>query len=148
MLAFEPAKLPNYFDQSTPTAFTGGFLIFNSITIGLLWLSVVIPPLIDGMIIPPQVEHYTTLIVQGLDLAILLPLAFVAGVLIIRKKPFGYLLAPVYFVFLSLMMTALTAKIIAMGLMEQNIIPAVFIIPAFTLISLVCLILLFKNIDE
>lgn len=148
MLSFESDVLPERYSDSAPVVFPGGFLIFNSFAIGFLWLGIVVPPLLDGSIIPKEAEHYTTLIVQGLDLAILLPMAFVSGMLLIRRKPLGYLLAPVYFVFLSLMMTALTAKIAAMGLLGQNIFPAVFIIPAFALISVGCLMVLFRNINE
>lgn len=100
----------------------------------------------DGTIIPPQTEHYTTLIVQGLDLAVLLPAAFVSGVLFIRKRPMGYLLAPGYFVFLSVLMTALTAKVIALGVLGYKVIPVIFIIPAFNLAALVCTALILKNI--
>lgn len=38
---------------------------------------------------------------------------------------FGYMFAPVYFVFLSLLMTALTAKVIAMALLGYQVIPAI-----------------------
>ena len=110
VLSFTTNNLQKVFKPSTPVKTTGGFLIFASIAIALLWLSIVVLPLLTGTIIPLEVEHYTTLIVQGLDLGILLPAAFISGILFIRKKPLGYLLAPVYFVFLSLLMTALTAK--------------------------------------
>lgn len=148
MLSFDLETLPEKFSKSTPVKFVGGFLIANSIAIGLLWLDIVIPPLVDGTIIPKEVEHYTTLIVQGLDLAILLPLALVSGILLMRKRSFGYLLGPVYLIFLSLLMIALVAKIIAMGLMGQNIIPAVFIIPTLALISIICAGLLIGSLRE
>ncbi len=137
-LAFRPA---------TPVKTAGRFLIFIALAIALLWLSIVVPPLLNGSIIPVQVEHYTTLIVQGLDLAVLLPAAVVSGSLLVRRVPLGYLLGPVYFVFLSLLMTALTAKIIAMGMLGYNIIPAVFIIPAFNLAALVCSFLLLRSVS-
>lgn len=140
--------LPDHFESSTPVRSTGGFLIFNSLAIGLMWLGIVVPPLLDGTIIPGQVEHYTTLIVQGLDLGLLLPLSFIAGLLFIKKRPLGYLLAPVYFVFLSLLMTALTAKIIAMGILGQNVMPAIIIIPLVGMISVACTIFIFKHIKE
>jgi hypothetical protein len=63
-----------------------------------------VPPLLQGTI-PVQVEHFTMLIVQGLDLGILLPASFISGVLLIQRRPYGYLLASVYIIFLSLMMT-------------------------------------------
>lgn len=148
LISFKLEQLPGFFKEKTPVKMTGGFLIFNSAAISLLWLSIVVPPLADGSIIPQQTEHYTTLIVQGLDLGLLLPLSFLSGVLLMRRKPFGYLLAPTYFVFLSIMMTALTAKVIAMGILGQNIIPVIFIIPAITLISVLCTWVLVKNIVD
>lgn len=148
LLSFEPGSLPDKFRQETPVKTTGGFLIVQCIAITFMWLNIVIPPLISGEIIPKQVEHYTTLIVQGLDLALLLPLGIVAGVLFIRKKPYGYLMAPVYFVFLSLLMLALTAKIIAMWSLGQNVMPAIVIIPAFWLVAIICTLFIFNNIKE
>jgi len=136
------------FKPTTPTKATGSFLLFNAIAIGLLWLSIVVPPLLNGTIIPDQVEHYTTLIVQGLDLGILLPAAFICGVLWLKKRPLGYVLTPVYFVFLSVLMTALTAKVIAMAWLGYNVIPVVFIIPTFNLFTLLCSVSILKNIVE
>lgn len=148
MMSFEYNKLPVLFTAKTPIKFAGAFLIFNACIIALLWLGIVVPPLMDGSIYPREVEHYTTLIVQGMDLGLLLPLSFISGVLFIRRKPLGYLLGPVYFIFLTLIMTALTAKVIAMGIEGYNIIPVIFVIPTFTLISAVNSILLLKNLKE
>lgn len=145
---FDLAKLPHHFNKATPVKSAGGFLIFNAVCIALLWLGVVVPPLLDGSIIPEQVAHYTTLIVQGLDLAILLPAAFIIGGKLMKKQAIGYLWAPVYLVFLSLLMTALTAKIIAMALAGYNVIPAVFIIPILNGVSIFCATLLLKNIQS
>ncbi|MBN1541189.1 hypothetical protein JW992_03515 [candidate division KSB1 bacterium] len=142
----EPRKTASCFSAQTPSGWVGGFLIFNSLAIALLWLSVVVPPLLDGSIYPDSLDHYTTLIVQGFDLGLLLPLAFVSGLLLIDKKPLGYLFGTVYFVFLALLMTALTAKIIAMAINGVNVIPVIFIIPMMNAISVVCLWSLMKNI--
>ena len=148
LLSFDLANLTERFSESIPVNFIGGFLIFNAIAIAMMWLQVVVPPLLDGSMIPVEVEHYTTLIVQGLDLGLLLPLSFVSGLLFIRRKPFGYLLTPVYFVFLSIMMAALTAKIIAMGFHGQTVIPAIVIIPLFGLISISCVVVIFNKLKE
>ncbi|MDR8393950.1 hypothetical protein NC796_22540 [Aliifodinibius sp. S!AR15-10] len=148
LLSIDINNLRTHFAESTPVTWAGGFLIFNSIAIALMWLGIVIPPLLDGSIIPVQVEHYTTLIVQGLDLGLLLPLSFVSGLLLIRRKPLGYLLAPVYLVFLSILMTALTAKVIAMGILGQNIMPAVVIIPLFTLSAIAFSVIIIKYVKE
>jgi len=148
LLSFEPKTLCERFDERTPVRFSGCFLIFNGVVIGLMWLGIVVAPLIDGTVIPPQTEHYTTLIVQGLDLAILLPLAVVSGVAFLKKRPLGYLLAPIYFVFLSILMTALIAKIIAMGILGQNVMPAAVIIPAITAVSIGCTVLILRSTKE
>lgn len=147
MLSFDPDGLPDRFSNNPPVKTAGGFLILNTLAIAMLWLGVVVPPLLDGTVIPQQTEHYTTLIVQGLDLGLLLPIAFVSGVLFIQKKRIGYLLAPVYLVFLCILMAALVAKIIAMGLMGQNIIPVIFIIPTILLAAIACTAWVLKNVE-
>lgn len=124
----------------------GIFLIINSIMIALLWLSVVIPPLLDGTVIPKAVEHYTTLIVQGLDLGLLLPMAFVVGFLAIKKNFYGQYLTAIYVIFLSFLMTALTSKILFMANAGQNVIPVIFIIPTIGLIAIGFSISIIKSI--
>jgi hypothetical protein len=57
-------------------------------------------------------------------------------------------MSTVTLVFLPMLMTALTAKIIAMALEGVNVIPAVFIIPSILTISIVCSMLLLKNIKK
>lgn len=138
LLAFRVDRLPEQFSHRAPARWTGGFLMFNASMIALMWLGVVVPPLIDGSLYPTQLQHYTTLIVQGFDLGLLLPLAFVSGWLLAKKRPLGYLAGTTYIVFLSFLMTALTAKIIAMALHQVNVVPAIIIIPAFNLISIIC----------
>lgn len=146
LFSFETGALPAVFTQDTPVKFAGGFLIFNSIIIALLWFSVVIPPLIDGSVIPESVEHYTTLTVQGLDLALFLPISFISGLLFIRRLPMGYLMAPVTLVFLSFLMTALVAKIIAMAQDGASVFPAVVVIPLILLVSLICMTIVLRKI--
>ncbi len=103
-------------------------LIVNAILICLLWLSIIIPPLIQGQY-PQGLDHYTTMIVQGLDLSLFLPAGVISGVLIARKHPLGYLLAPTYLVFLTILMSALLAKLAGMAMTGTSIIPSIFIIP-------------------
>jgi hypothetical protein len=148
IFSFNTEKLPLLFNEKLPVKFTGGFLIFSSISIAFLWLSIVIPPILDGTIIPKATEHYTTLVVQGLDLSIMLPSAFVSGYYFVKRKPAGFLLAPVTFVFLCLLMTALCGKIIAMANAGYNVFPVIFIIPSFTLISIFCTVMIFRHMKN
>jgi hypothetical protein len=148
LFSFNVSELTHHFEDVIPRKFTGSFLIFNSMLIGLMWLGVVVRPLFDGSVIPPEVEHYTTLIVQGLDLALLLPASYISGWLFYRQKPMGYLLAPIYVIFLSILMAALTAKIVAMGWLGQPVIPAIVIIPLLGFTALYCAVSIVRNITK
>ncbi|HET6558964.1 MAG TPA: hypothetical protein VFG54_16710 [Prolixibacteraceae bacterium] len=148
LIGFNVETLPEHFSPGTPVKSIGGFLIFLAFSIALLWLQIIIAPLLDGTIIPKSVEHYTSLTVQGFDLSIFLPAAFLSGLLLMKKKPYGFLLAPVTLILLSILMTALVAKIIAMAQAGVNVIPAVFIIPTFNILAIAGAYMLFKNIKE
>ena len=50
------------------------------------------------------------------------------------------------FIFLSLLTTALTAKVVAMYGLGYNVIPVIFIIPAFNLLTILSTIAILKNI--
>lgn len=146
--SFDKTILKTIFLQLTPFRATGNFLIFCSISIGLLWLNIIIPPLLNGTIVPGETEHYTTLTVQGLDLAILLPAAYVSAILWKRKTEMGYLLGPVYFIFLSILMTALTAKVLMMFSLGYPVMPVILIIPAFNVATITCTVMILRNIDQ
>ncbi len=142
------AKTPSgWFSRSRPS-FPGWFLIVNAIAIGLMWLVVVVPPLLDGSIFPATLDHYTTLIVQGFDLSILLPTSFIAGWLFVKREPAGYLWAPVYLVFLSLLMLALSAKVFGMSLTGVETRPAIYIIPFTTALAIFSAWLALSRINE
>lgn len=79
------------------------FLIFTAVLFGLLWLSEDLPAIISNtrpqslidMALPTNPVHI-------LDLAFFLPAVIVTGVLLIKKKPLAYTLAPSFIVFLIL----------------------------------------------
>lgn len=148
IISYDIKNIRNLYKSEKLFTFSGGFLIINSMIIALLWLTIVIPPLINGTIYPKDVEHYTTLIVQGFDLSLFLPIAFVSGILVLIKNPYGFLFVNIYLIFLSLLMSALTSKIIFMGLSGANIIPAVFIIPLINIFSIILSFLLLKNLKN
>lgn len=136
LLAFPLDRLSAAVPPGGASAAAGIFLMVNALLIGAMWLGVILPPLLSGELYPPGLYHYTTMIVQGLDLALLLPLSFVCGSMLRRGLPLGHLFGRVYLIFLSILMIALSAKIVVMGLSGVNIVPAVFIIPGVTLVTL------------
>lgn len=146
LLSFEPENLKSVYNQDKTMRFVGKFLIFNSILVGSLWLSIIIPPLFDGSLYPEGLDHYTTLIVQGFDLGLFLPSSFISGYLVLKKNAFGYLFASVYIIFLGFLMTALTSKLLFMAKAGASIIPAIFIMPTIAVISIISSIKLLKKV--
>jgi hypothetical protein len=109
--------------------YVGGFLLVNGTLIAILWLSVIVPPLLDGTLYPAGLSHFTTMIVQGFDLALFLPPSLIAGWAYLKGRADGDVLAPVYAVFLSLQMVALLAKIVWMRAIGVSAGPALVLIP-------------------
>lgn len=109
--------------------FVGGVLLINGGLIALLWLGVVLSPLAEGRLYPAGLAHFTTLIVQGFDLALFLPPSLLAGFWYWRGQTPGDLLAPVYTVFLTLQMLALVAKLAWMSAVGVSAGPALLVIP-------------------
>lgn len=148
MMSFDLQNLNIYFSEKLPVKFIGGFQIVFAIVIGMLWLGRIIPPLIAGNA-PPGLEHYTTLVIQGIDLGFLVPTAFLSGVLMLKRKPFGYLLSSIIIMKGVTMAAAITAMIIAMVYAGVEIsIVEIIIFPLINLVIAYCLILILKNINE
>lgn len=146
VVLLNPTEFYKRYSDRLPNKRLGLFLMFNSMIIALLWLNIILRPLFDGTLIPKETEHYTTLIVQGFDLALLLPMGFISGYLLFKKRAFGYLFSHLYFIFLSVLMTALIAKIVAMGLLGYSIFPVIIIIPMFNIGAIVCSSVMFNRI--
>lgn len=146
ILEFNVDEVKSIFKSEKLVRNAGIFLMINASLVGLLWLGRVLPPIFDGTIYPKELQHYTTLIVQGFDLGLLLPIAFVVGILTIRKNRFGFLFTPIYMIFLSLLMAALVSKILFMAGAGQNVIPVIFIMPTIALTSITFLVMLLNGI--
>lgn len=95
------------------TRIAGWFLVAIAALFYALWLSSVIPALIDGQ--PPAALIEAGLItnpVHILDLSIVLPALAISGVITLARRPAGYLLAPTMLAF----NTAMTLAIIGMNI--------------------------------
>ena len=148
MMSFDIDKLSSCFSEKLPVKFVGGLLIFIGTIFGLMWLGTVVPSIISGTA-PAALEHYTTLVIQAMDLGFVVPTAFLAGILLIQRKPFGYLLSSVVTVKAITMLTALTAMVINQILVGVEVNFAILIlIPALNLIIIYSLYLIMKNIKE
>lgn len=148
MMSYDISNIKSAFNNKLPVKFLGGFQIFFATTLCMLWMDIIIPTIVDGTV-PVGLDHYTTLVIQGLDLGFIVPSAFLSGVLLIKRKPFGYLLSSVIIVKGFTMGAAISAMIIGQFVAGVNIsIVEIIIFPLFSILICFCLYILLKNIDS
>lgn len=148
LLDFNIEKLSSVFSAKLSIRFVGGYLMISTTIIGLLWLARVIPSLISGTV-PIEVEHGTTLTVQAFDLAFFLPGMFLAGLLLIKRKAFGYLLAPISTVSNALIMVALLSKGISMKLTGiPGTLPMIAMTSLFGVLAIISIVMILRGVKE
>ena len=148
MMSFNLESICACFSKKLPVKLIGGSLIFISIAVGMMWLSIILPALKQG-ITPKLLEQYTTLTIQALDLGFLVPTTILTGILLITRKPFGYLLTAVISIKEVTLLTAIIAMII--GQIHSGVYVPLVQILMFTMFNLVLIyfiILIMRNIDE
>ncbi len=148
LLEFNLIATAAAFTEKLPVRLLGGFQYFLGAMIGLLWLAKIAPTL-SGNAVPEGLEHYTTLVIQGMDLGFVVPAAFLSGALLMRRHPFGYLLSSVMLFKGVTMLTAITAMIINMVIsgVQVSMIELVMF-PGFNLLAIGFLAILLINIDQ
>lgn len=147
-MSFEIEKVPAMFNKRLPTKFLGGFQLLVGFSLCLMWFGRIAPSIFKGTI-PLGLENYTTLVIQGMDLGIIAPAAFLSGILIIKRKPFGYLLSSVIIIKGVTMLTCISAMIINMALMGVDMsLAEILVFPILNLFAIICLILLLKNTSK
>ncbi len=135
-------------DEGFPEKVIGIILIVTAVLAGMMWLKRICVPLIKQEV-PGELEHYTTLVIQALDLAILLPAGILAGILLMKKNKFGYLLAPVMVIKQMVLVIVIIAMFINQSINGVIIDSSELVI--FLLIAVIlsrCLYLFLKNIKE
>jgi hypothetical protein len=148
IMSFDIPNLPQVFKGTLPVKFISGFLFVVSSVFGLMWLGKIVPPMIHGTQ-PDGLEHYTTLIIQALDLGFVIPVGFLAAILLIKRRPFGYLLAAVITFKDVTLLTALSAMVILQYQTGIKISPAVILIVLLiNIVFLYTMVIILKNVKE
>jgi hypothetical protein len=97
----------------------------------------------------PALENTTSMFIQAMDLGIIVPLCVLAGILLLRRSAWGYLLASVgllKFLTMGVAVSLMGLNMARVGVPVSVVELAVF--PAITLANLVMASLLLKNIQE
>lgn len=126
----------------------GFILLLIAFLIIMLWLGRIAGGWRNGTA-PALLEHYTTLVIQALDLAVLLPLMVLTGALLVRRQSYGYLLAPVVLVKAATLLTSISSMMIGMLRAGVHVSMAELILfPMFNLAVIWCLIFVLRNAQE
>ncbi|MBT2654866.1 hypothetical protein J7E81_06320 [Bacillus sp. ISL-18] len=148
MMSFDIPKLPQIFNETLPVTFISGFLFVVSSVFCLMWLGKVVPGVIHGSQ-PVGLEHYTTLIIQALDLGFVIPVGFIAAILLMKRRPFGYLLAAVITFKDVTLVTALSAMVIRLVAIGVQIsLVFICIVLLINIVFLYTMVLILKNVKE
>jgi hypothetical protein len=86
------AALPADVLARLPRRGPAAFMFFSGAVVLFVWLQPVIGALVGGDA-PARMDSYTTAMTYALDLAVIAPALFIAGALMLRARPAGYLLA-------------------------------------------------------
>lgn len=145
MMAFDLNTLPEAFSEKLPRKWIAGLMFLVGGFLLLAWLGRIVPPLLQNQ--SPPLENTTTLVIQFMDLALILPLAFVGGILLLRKNAWGYLLSSVMLtksITLGLGVSAMAINMARVGVPESIGIMLPFL--TITLLNLIFAIILLKHV--
>ncbi|HMO59746.1 MAG TPA: hypothetical protein PKA05_14450 [Roseiflexaceae bacterium] len=147
MMAFDVQTLPAHFADTLPRNWIAGLLFVTAAFLSLAWLGRIAASFTAGAV--TALENTTSMFIQALDLAIIMPLCVIAGVLLLRRNAWGYLLASVGLLKFLTMGSAVSLMGINMARVGAPIsVVELVIFPAITLANLVMVGLLLRNIRQ
>jgi hypothetical protein len=146
MLSFDLAELPQHFSPHVPHGWIAGVLFAVGGFLIVAWMGRIVSPLLQNQ--TPALENTTTLVIQSMDLSLIAPLAILAGILLLRRSAWGYLLASVAVLkglTMALAVSAMAINMILAGVPDSLAIMIPFLI--LTLLNLVTAVLLLSKVD-
>ncbi len=147
MMSFDLSTLAEHFSERLPRRSLAAFLFFISAALLLMWLGRIAPSLLQDQI--PQLENVTSMFIQAMDLAMIVPLCALSGFLLLRRSAVGYLLASVGVMKFLSMCVALSVMLLNM--LRAGVDPgaaALTIFPTLTVVNVVFAVILLRNIQE
>jgi len=147
MMSFDLNTLPAHFSVKLPRGWIAGLLFFAAAFLALAWLGRIAATFTPGAI--PALDNVTSMFIQALDLGLIVPLCVLAGVLLLRRSAWGYLLASVgmlKFVTMGVAVSLMGLNMARLGVPVSVVELLVF--PTITLINLVMVVILLKNISS
>ncbi len=146
MLSFDLETLPNRFSEKLPRGWIALLLFIIAAFLSMAWLNKVIVPFIGDT--PPALDNATTFVIQAMDLSLIVPLAILAGILLLRRSAWGYLLTSVFVlkaIALGLAVSAMVVNMTLAGTPDSAAVAIPFLV--ITVLNLAAAVSLLRNIQ-
>ena len=141
--------LPAHFSKKTPRLPVAAFLFLLGLLLTMLWIGKIILPSLQTGLAPSGLDNYSTLVIQAMDLGLVIPAAFLSGVLWLKRSALGYLLTPVLLIKGMTMSAAVTAMVIGQILVGVQVGPVeIVLFPALAVIDLAVTWMVLSNVEE
>jgi hypothetical protein len=147
MMSFDVDPLPARFSQKLPRKWIAGLLFFAAAFLSLAWLGRIAQTFTPGAV--PALENTTSMFIQAMDLGIVVPVCVLSAVLLLRRSPWGYLLASVGLVKFLTLGTAVSLMGLNMARVGVPISPLELVIfSGMALAGIITTIILLKNVVD
>ncbi|MBM3135610.1 MAG: hypothetical protein FJZ89_10110 [Chloroflexi bacterium] len=147
MMSFDLATLPSRFSEKLPRGWIAGLLFFAAAFLSLAWLGRVAATFAPGAV--PALENTTSMFIQVMDLGIIVPVCALSGLLLLRRQPWGYLLASVglmKFLTLGIAVSLMGLNMARVGVPISPVELGIFL--SMALAGIVMTVFLLKHISE
>jgi hypothetical protein len=147
MMSFDLTTLPDHFSERLPRRAVAGLLFFAAGFLTLAWLGRIAPTVLQDQ--APVLENTTSMFIQAMDLGVIVPLCVLAGVLLLRRRAWGYLLASVGMLKFMTLGIAVSLMALNMARVGVPISPVeITVFPAIALVNLALVVVLLRNVKE
>lgn len=147
MMSFDLKTLPDHFSEKLPRGWIAGLLFFTAAFLSLAWLGRIASTFEPNTI--PTLDNTTSMFIQAMDLGIIVPVCLLSGILLLRRKPWGYLLASVGLMKFLTMGTSVSLMGLNMARVGVPVsVVELVIFPTIALANLAMVGLLLKNIQK
>jgi uncharacterized membrane protein len=148
LMTIDVRTLPQHFSSRLPRRGIAVFLFAVGGFLLMAWFERIVPALVSAQ--PPiGLESYSTLYIQVLDLGLIVPAAFLSGILLWNRRQWGYLLSSVVLVKAVTLALAVSAMAVNMTLTGVQVgIGEAMMFPTIAIISIVMTATLLRNVLE
>ena len=147
MMSFDLEMLPKKFSENMPRGWIAGLLFFTAAFLTLAWLGRIAATFNPDAVLP--LENTTSMFIQAMDLGIIVPVCVLSGILLLRRQPWGYLLASVgllKFLTLGIAVSLMGLNMARVGVPISLV--ELIIFPGMAIAGIVMTIILLRSIKE